>query len=79
MNIGMLWYDNDPKTDLPTKISQAASYYQKKYGKRPDLCFVHPSAYNVTSARANGLEIRPNRLIRPHHLWLGIQESVANT
>jgi hypothetical protein len=43
MNIGMLWFDNDPKADLPAKIERAAKYYQNKYGKRPTLCFVHPS------------------------------------
>jgi hypothetical protein len=43
MKTGMLWFDNDPKTDLMTKISEAAMYYQKKYGAKPDLCFIHPS------------------------------------
>ena len=31
MNIGMLWFDNDIKADLPTKIQRAASYYRTKY------------------------------------------------
>jgi hypothetical protein len=43
MNIGMLWFDNDPKVNLDTKIERAAVYYAKKYGKNPTLCFVHPS------------------------------------
>lgn len=43
MNIGMLWFDNDPKVNLDTKIERAALYYAKKYGKNPTLCFVHPS------------------------------------
>jgi hypothetical protein len=43
MNIGMLWFDNDPKANLDTKIERAALYYAKKYGKHPTLCFVHPS------------------------------------
>lgn len=43
MKIGMLWYDNDPKADLGLKIERAASYYQNKYGRTPNLCFVHPS------------------------------------
>jgi hypothetical protein len=75
MNTGMLWFDNDPKTDLKSKIAQAVTYYQQKYGKHPDLCFVHPSVYSESTARTNGVEVRPNRLIRPHHLWVGIQEA----
>lgn len=43
MDIGMLWFDNDTKADLSVKVARAATYYQNKYGKRPDLCFVHPS------------------------------------
>ncbi len=29
MNIGMLWFDNDPKADLEAKITGAAGYYEK--------------------------------------------------
>jgi len=43
MNIGMLWFDNDPKANLDAKIERAATYYQKKYGRSPTLCFIHPS------------------------------------
>jgi hypothetical protein len=78
MKIGMLWFDNDPKTDLPTKISQAAVYYQTKYGARPDLCFVHPSMIPENPARSGGIEVRPNRLVLPNHIWIGMHESVAS-
>jgi len=43
MNVGMLWFDNDPRTALTVKVARAADYYQKKYGLVPDLCLVHPS------------------------------------
>lgn len=43
MNVGMLWFDNDPKSNIDLKIERAASYYQTKYGRIPTLCFVHPS------------------------------------
>jgi hypothetical protein len=43
MNIGMLWFDNDPKLNLDTKVERAVAYYRDKYGKTPTLCFVHPS------------------------------------
>lgn len=42
MNIGMLWFDNDPKATLDAKIDRAARYYHEKYGKTPTLCFVNP-------------------------------------
>ncbi len=77
MNTGMLWFDNDSKTDLPTKIERAAAYYQKKYGTKPDLCFVHPSMMNEEAARAAGIEIKTTRSVLPHHLWLGVQEAAS--
>ena len=43
MNIGMLWFDNDPKAGLDTKVERAAVYYRNKYGRAPTLCYVHPS------------------------------------
>lgn len=43
MNVGMLWFDNDPKAEITVKIERAASYYRNKYGANPTLCFVHPS------------------------------------
>ncbi len=75
MKIGMLWFDNDPKVDLPTKVSRAAEYYQKKYGLRPDLCYVHPSMLANGLIRGNGIEIRPNRSVLPNHLWIGKLET----
>jgi hypothetical protein len=55
MNIGMLWFDNDPKLNLDTKVERAVAYYRDKYGKTPTLCFVHPSMLpTATLAAKNG-------------------------
>lgn len=43
MNVGMLWFDNDPKAGLDKKVERAAAFYRNKYGRTPTLCFVHPS------------------------------------
>jgi hypothetical protein len=84
MNIGMLWFDNDSQSDLAAKIERAAVYYQKKYGKRPNLCFVHPSmaslepvngqtaAKDEPAIKAGNVEIRTTRAVLPNHLWIGI-------
>jgi hypothetical protein len=78
MNVGMLWYDNDPRTALTVKVSRAADYYRKKYGLNPDMCLVHPSMLNdhpdLTDGRAGMVTIRPNRSILPWHLWIGTEE-----
>ena len=43
MNVGMMWFDNDPRTAITAKVSRAADYYQQKYGLAPNLCLVHLS------------------------------------
>jgi hypothetical protein len=72
MNIGMLWFDNDIKADLPTKIQRAADYYKNKYGRTPNLCFVHPSMVVSPEKQTGEVELRTSRSVLPNHLWLGI-------
>jgi len=79
MNVGMLWFDNDPRTALPVKVARAADYYRQKYGLAPDLCLVHPSMLNASPAGspepdAASVAVRPNRLIMPGHLWIGTED-----
>jgi hypothetical protein len=73
MNIGMLWVDSDPKSELGLIIERAADYYRQQYGKMPDLCFVHPSMLVENKLFSGKIEIRSSRSILPHHLWIGIQ------
>lgn len=77
MNTGMLWFDNDPKVDLQTKITRAADYYKRKYGTLPDLCYVHPSMLKDVNGRRNGIDVRPNQRVLPNHFWLGVQEKTT--
>jgi hypothetical protein len=79
MNIGMLWFDNDPKSEVVSKIERAATYYRTKYGRKPNLCFVHPSMLpappptNGKPALKNGdIEVRTSPSVRPNHFWIGI-------
>jgi hypothetical protein len=64
MNIGMLWFDNDPKAELTTKVERAAVYYLNKYGKSPNLCFVHPTMLRsepATPENAASGEAKPDQ------------------
>lgn len=86
MNVGMLWFDNDAKSEMKTKIQRAAAYYQKKYGQQPNLCYVHPSMLpserlvpeqvftNEATPRlfADDIEVRATRSVLPHHFWIGV-------
>ncbi len=79
MNIGMLWFDNDNKADLATKIQRAASYYHTKYGKAPNLCLVNPKTLGDFPWKGKGIELKVTRSVQPNHFWLGINSSPANS
>lgn len=72
MKIGMLWFDNDPKADLKTKVERAVSYYSKKYNHSPNLCYVHPSMVTGENSITD-IDIRPNRSVLPNHFWIGVR------
>ncbi len=89
MDIGMLWFDNDRHADLNIKVNRAITYYQKKYGQKPNLCFVNPcmisnngngnngSGSNGKVKTENGIEIRESQSLLPNHFWLGIERQGA--
>jgi hypothetical protein len=78
MNVGMLWFDNDPHTALFSKVRHAADYYLQKYGHFPNMCLVHPSMLGEHSGLVEGfcgkVAVRPNRVILPGHLWIGTED-----
>lgn len=78
MNIGMLWFDNDPKAEISTKIERAARYYREKYGRQPNICFVHPSMLQEGyltrpgEKERNPIEVRASKSVLPNHFWIGV-------
>jgi hypothetical protein len=80
MNVGMLWFDNDPRTALTAKVSRAADYYRQKYGRVANLCMVNPAMLGTQQPALEDLQggkitVRPNRSILPGHLWIGTEDS----
>jgi hypothetical protein len=78
VNVGMLWFDNDPRTALVAKVNRAADFYRQKYGLNPNMCLVNPSMLGGQSElvdnRAGNVAVLPNRTIQPGHFWIGIEE-----
>lgn len=71
MREGMLWFDNNHSRNLTQKIERAAIYYQERFGKRPTLCFVHPSMILNGPSTAEGIEVRTTNSVIENHFWLG--------
>ena len=74
MEIGMLWYDDGP---LPVKdrVKAAAGYYSEKYGRKPNLCLVHPGMLKSDEGKVNGIVIRKGKGVMPGHFWIGVDET----
>jgi hypothetical protein len=70
---GMLWYDNGP-APLSDKLKKAADYYKSKYGRAPDLCFVHPDAA-PEGTQINGLTLHGCREVSKDNFWLGVENA----
>ncbi|HUF37385.1 MAG TPA: hypothetical protein VMN57_02580 [Anaerolineales bacterium] len=73
MNDGMLWFDNDSGQSLVTKVDRAAEYYRRKYGRRPSLCFVHPTMLPTGDGKtmAGQVEVRTAPWVMPNHFFIG--------
>lgn len=77
MNYGMLWFDDDPSTELPHKIERAAEYYEEKYGKAPNLCYVNPDMISEDTPRSSML-LKTSPTIMRDHFWIGHSPKKGN-
>jgi hypothetical protein len=77
MNIGMLWFDEDPSTSLLSRVERAASYYQAKYGRQPNMCVLHPRTLGEIDPKTlQVVEIKTSVKVLPEHFWIGLEEKV---
>ena len=81
IEIGVLWYDRDPKRSAQDKIDEAVERHVEKFGVWPNACYVHAAAA-VTHDR---LRIVRRTNILPHHFLVGVDvdpetsEDIGNT
>jgi len=75
MFMGFMYYDNDPKADLKTKVLRLAERYAARFGKRPSVCIIHPSL--VPSTNGIGIEIKGKREVMPNNFWIGFDQQPA--
>jgi len=75
MTSGLMLFDNDPTTTLLQKITKAMAYYQKKYGRAPELCLVNPSMLDGKPLPdIEGMTIKSYRPVLPGHIWIGYED-----
>lgn len=81
MQVGLLWFDNDPHRDMALKIEDAVRRYREKFGVTPNTCYVNPSAFDEGMSdlgRAGkpmaSLRVVPASNVLLHHFWVGVEE-----
>lgn len=72
MNVGMLWFDNDPKTRLEDKIIRATDYYKEKYGSTPTRCYINPVHLKSAEIGVVPVLVLGHDSVLPNHLWIGV-------
>jgi hypothetical protein len=74
MKIGMLWYDGDTSRGMVEKVELAAAYYREKYGRRPNLCLIHPQTAGDSVLSSTGtIEVELNASVLQDHFWVGVR------
>lgn len=72
----MLWFDNHDHRPLDMKVQRAAIYFQKKFGHKATVCYVHPSMILGDSVVVGEISVRASTTVLPHHFWLGADEPI---
>ena len=75
MQTGLLWFDDDPKVPFASKVERAARRYRERFGRSPDVCYVHPRTCAGISAMPAGVQVIALSTVRPDCFWVGLKSS----
>lgn len=75
MEIGLLWFDDNPKVPLATKIENAARRYRERFGKSPNVCYVHPKTLIGAENMPTNVRLIESTSIQPNCFWIGVMSS----
>ena len=73
MREGLLWFDNDPAVQLKDKIRQAAKRYKARLKQPPTVCYLNSEQFTAELTSVSGVTVKPADHIRPHYLWIGVE------
>jgi hypothetical protein len=77
VSLGWLWFDDDPKTSLEEKISQAAARFGQKFGRPPRVCYVSQKALDNRSPAPGSVQVRAASNVLPGHFLFVVEEQAA--
>lgn len=75
MEVGLLWFDDNPKVQFANKVENAVRRYREKFGRAPDVCYVHPRTLAGVMNMPNDVQVIALGSVRPDHFWVGVKSS----
>ena len=79
LHIGMLWFDDTPKRPLGEKIELAASHYERKYGRRPNVCYLNEGSLSGQVDMKRPIRVVGLKDVLPYHFWVGVSDFESNS
>lgn len=80
--VGLLLFENDPRTSLEQKVKTAQELHKKKVGLSAKICLVsEKNAEGVDFSKLSkdcGLMVKPTRIVPVHHLWIGEEKEMQS-
>ena len=68
---GLLWFDDRQNIPLATKIAAAVDFFEEKYGRKPQCCYVNPcNSLEGLPLQELGLRVEVSSYILPNHYLL---------
>lgn len=75
MKVGLLWFDDNPKVPLATKIENAARRYHERFGESPNVCYVHPRTLAGAQSIPTHVQVIESVRVQPNCFWIGVKSS----
>jgi hypothetical protein len=75
MTTGLLWFDDNAKVPLATKIENAARRYRERFGRSPNVCYVHPNTLAGEPLVEGAVKVVELASVQPNHFWIGVQRA----
>lgn len=68
----LMWYDDNPKIPLVTKITEAIEAYTQRFAIAPNVVLVNQS--QLTEYK--GVEVRGVEFVRRNNFWVGLETPI---
>jgi hypothetical protein len=75
MQMGLLWFDDNPKVSFAAKIEKAARRYRERFGRAPDMCYVHPQTLAGVQELPARVRVIERTTVQPNNFWIGVKSS----